>query len=209
MPEDSITRWIGELKSADAGAAQQELWNRYFNRLVGLARKLLRGAAQRVEDEEDVVLNALHSFFRGAQAGRFPDLRDRTDLWPLLVKITAHKAFNQLERQHAQKRGGGRVRGESVFMDGGADSDIAGIEQVIGGEPTPDFAIAMAENCQRLLGQLDDDELREIARLKLEGYTNDEISARLGIVERTVERRLNRIRRQWAETEEAPRDDAT
>jgi hypothetical protein len=58
MPnDDSITHWIGQLKTGDdANSAQQELWNHYFNRLVGLARKLLRGAPQRVEDEEDVVL---------------------------------------------------------------------------------------------------------------------------------------------------------
>jgi RNA polymerase sigma factor (sigma-70 family) len=203
-PDDSITQWIGQLKTGDPGVAgrataQQELWNHYFHRLVGLARKLLRGAPQRVEDEEDVVLGALNSFFRGAEGGRFPDLRDRTDLWPLLVKITAHKAINQLERHQAQKRGGGRVRGESVFLNGGADSDIAGIEQIVGAEPTPEFAVAMAEHCQKLLAVLDDDSLREIARLKLEGYTNEEIAERLGIVERTVERRLNRIRRQWTE----------
>jgi len=202
--DDSITQWIGQLKAGDPGAparviAEQELWNHYFHRLVGLARKLLRGAPQRVEDEEDVVLGALNSFFRGAEGGRFPDLRDRTDLWPLLVKITAHKAINQLERHQAQKRGGGKVRGESVFLNGGADSDIAGIEQIVGAEPTPEFAAAMAEHCQKLLAVLDDDSLREIARLKLEGYTNEEIAERLGIVERTVERRLNRIRRQWME----------
>jgi RNA polymerase sigma factor (sigma-70 family) len=202
--DDSITQWIGQLKAGDPGApgAQQELWNHYFNRLVGLARKLLRGAPQRVEDEEDVVLGALNSFFRGAEGGRFPDLRDRTDLWPLLVKITAHKAINQLERHQAQKRGGGKVRGESVFLNGGADSDIAGIEQIVGTEPTPEFAAAMAEHCQTLLAKLDERAtpgLREIARLKLEGYTNEEIAERLGIVERTVERRLNRIRRQWME----------
>jgi RNA polymerase sigma factor (sigma-70 family) len=198
--DDSITHWIGQLKTGDdARAAQQELWNHYFHRLVGLARKLLRGTPQRVEDEEDVVLGALNSFFRGAEGGRFPDLRDRTDLWPLLVKITAHKAINQLERHQAQKRGGGKVRGESVFINGGADSDIAGIEQIVGTEPTPDFAAAMAEHCQKLLAVLDDDSLRQIARLKLEGYTNEEIAQQMGIVERTVERRLNRIRRQWME----------
>jgi DNA-directed RNA polymerase specialized sigma24 family protein len=48
---------------------------------------------------------------------------------------------------------------------------------------------------------LEDDELRAIARLKLEGFTNPEIAERLGVVERTVERRLNRIRRQWSEGE--------
>jgi RNA polymerase sigma factor (sigma-70 family) len=196
---ESISQWIGQVKQGNNDHAQQELWNRYFRRLAGLARKLLRGAPQRVEDEEDVVLNALDSFFRGARIGRFPDLHDRTDLWPLLVKITARKAFNQLDKERAQKRGGGRVRGESVFLDGGADEDLAGIEQVVGEEPSPQFAAQVAEQCERLLAMLEDDELRTIARLKLEGFTNPEIAQRLGVVERTVERRLSRIRRQWAE----------
>jgi RNA polymerase sigma factor (sigma-70 family) len=200
--DESITHWIGQVKAGSDGAAQQELWNRYFRRLSGFARKLLRGAPQRAEDEEDVALCALDSFFRGAEAGRFPDLRDRTDLWPLLVKITAHKAYNQLERQNAQKRGGGQVRGESVFLDGGADSNTAGLEQIVGDDPTPEFAAQVTEQFTLLLERLDEP-LRPIARMKLEGYTNTEISAKLGVVERTVERRLNLIRRIWAEDVEA------
>jgi RNA polymerase sigma factor (sigma-70 family) len=200
--DESITHWIGQVKAGSDGAAQQELWNRYFRRLSGFARKLLRGAPQRAEDEEDVALCALDSFFRGAEAGRFPDLRDRTDLWPLLVKITAHKAYNQLERQNAQKRGGGQVRGESVFLDGGADSNTAGLEQIVGDDPTPEFAAQVTEQFTLLLERLDEP-LRPIARMKLEGYTNTEISAKLGVVERTVERRLNLIRRIWAEDAEA------
>jgi DNA-directed RNA polymerase specialized sigma24 family protein len=40
--------------------------------------------------------------------------------------------------------------------------------------------------------------LRSVATYKLEGYTNDEIAARLGCVTSTVERKLARIRGQWA-----------
>jgi DNA-binding NarL/FixJ family response regulator len=47
-----------------------------------------------------------------------------------------------------------------------------------------------------------DESLRPIARMKLEGYTNTEISAKLGVVERTVERRLNLIRRIWTQDAE-------
>ena len=195
---DSITHWIGQLKEGDEAAAQQELWDRYFRRLTALARKLLRGTPQRAEDEEDVVLAALDSFFRGARGGRFPRLHDRMDLWPLLVKITARKAVNQIQKQRAQKRGGGNVRGESVFTDWAGD-DTAGIEQIVGTEPTPDFAAQVAEQCEHLLTSLEDESLRAIARLKLEGYTNPEISEKIGVVERTVERRLRRIRREWSD----------
>jgi DNA-directed RNA polymerase specialized sigma24 family protein len=56
----------------------------------------------------------------------------------------------------------------------------------------------VAEDCQRLLDSLGDETLRQIAQLKLEGYTNEEISEQLDCVPRTVERKLERIREKWA-----------
>jgi hypothetical protein len=47
--------------------------------------------------------------------GRYPRLKDGDDLWKLLVTITCHKAASQARRVRARKRGGGHVRGESVF----------------------------------------------------------------------------------------------
>ena len=70
-PETSVTQWIDRLKAGDPDAAQ-ELWERYFRRLVGLARKKLRAAPRRAADEEDVALSAFDSFCRGAEQGRFP-----------------------------------------------------------------------------------------------------------------------------------------
>ena len=196
--ESSVTHWIEELKSGDEGTAQQELWNRYFGRLVALARKKLRNLPQRAEDEEDVVLSAMDSFFEGARQGQFPQLNDRSNLWPLLVKITARKAMNQLKKQRALKRGAGQVRGESVFANAANPGRQPDMGQVVGHEPTPDFALQTSEECQRLLGLLSD-ELREVAELKLQGFSNREIAQQLGVVERTTERKLNLIRKHWSE----------
>src|SRR6266403_2686702 len=77
--EASVTRWIDRLKAGDPDAAQK-LWERYFRRLVGLARKKLRAAPRRAADEEDVALSAFDSFCRGAGQDRFPQLHDRLDL---------------------------------------------------------------------------------------------------------------------------------
>ena len=44
---------------------------------------------------------------------------------------------------------------------------------------------------------LDDDDLRRVALDRMEGYTNDEIAARLGCARRTVARRLDVIRQTW------------
>jgi DNA-directed RNA polymerase specialized sigma24 family protein len=194
----SVTHWLNELKTGDERAAQQALWDRYFERLAALARKKLRHLPRRAADEEDVVLSAFESFFCGVRQGRFPLLSDRNSLWPLLVTITARKACNQLKHERADKRGGGRVRGESVFAPP-AESPHEGIEQVIGDIPTPGFALQVTEECQRRLDLLDDDSLRRVAWLKLSGYTVPEISRELAVVERTVERKLERIRKLWSE----------
>jgi DNA-directed RNA polymerase specialized sigma24 family protein len=193
----SVTHWIEGLKGGDAEAAQK-LWERYSERLARLALRKLRAARRRVEDEEDAALSAFDSFCRGAQQGRFPQLADRNDLWRLLVLITARKAIDLLKREKRLTTGGGKVGGESAFA-GAPGSPGAGIEQVVGNEPTPEFAAQVAEECQRLLDKLGDDELRSIAVWKMEGHTNEEIAVLLGCAVPTVERRLRLIRKLWQE----------
>ena len=55
----SVTHWIEQLKAGEGSDAQQQLWNRYFRRLVRLADKQLGDTPRRVADQEDVALNAL------------------------------------------------------------------------------------------------------------------------------------------------------
>jgi DNA-directed RNA polymerase specialized sigma24 family protein len=197
----SVTHWIDLLKGGDPAAVQQ-LWEAYFPRLVGLARKKLRESPRRAADEEDVALSAFDSFFDGAARGRFPRLADREDLWHVLVTITARKALQLLRHEQRQKRGGGAVRGESAFHDGaGAGSEEAGLEQVLGSEPTPEFAAQVAEEYQQLLARLGDADLCKVAVWKMEGYSNKEIAGRLVCVPRTVERKLRLIRTLWGQEE--------
>jgi RNA polymerase sigma factor (sigma-70 family) len=193
----SVTLWIDQLKAGEASEAQEQLWNRYFSRLVAVARNKLRASPRRHADEEDVVLSAFETFFRGVPAGRFPDLRDRNNLWPLLVRITVRKALNQVRDGNAQKRGGGHVRGESLWPV--ASSSLAGgLGDFAGDDPTPQFAAEVAEQCRLLLDPLSE-ELQSVARMKLDGHTVQEIATRLGTSPRTIERRLESIRRLWEE----------
>jgi DNA-directed RNA polymerase specialized sigma24 family protein len=76
-------------------------------------------------------------------------------------------------------------------------AEDAAIDQLLGTEPTPAFAAQVAEECQRLLESLRDADLRTIAVWKMEGYTIEEIAAMLGRAPRTVERKLDLIRRRW------------
>ena len=63
--------------------------------------------------------------------------------------------------------------------------------------PTPELAALVAEDFRLLLQRLSDDELRAIAVLKLEGWTNTEIAAKTGRSLPTIERRLRLIRDIW------------
>jgi RNA polymerase sigma factor (sigma-70 family) len=200
MAEDDVTQWIMRLADGDEAAAQA-IWERYFERLVHLARKKLEGLPRRVADEEDVALSAMKSFCRAVKQRQFPRLKDRNDLWKILVTITINKAAEQCRWQRAQKRGGGYVRGESVFHQNDRLDNDGGIDRVLGDEPTPQLAAVLAETCQRLLEQLRDETLKKIAVHKMEGYTNTEIAEELNCTVRTVERKLARIRKTWEQPE--------
>jgi len=194
----SVSRWIDGLKAGDRAAAQP-LWDRYFARLVRLARLKLRAAHRSgaVEDEEDAALSAFESFCAGVEHGRFTQLADRDDLWRLLVLITARKASAQVRRGRRQKRGAGRIVGETELSLAARDGDLGGLEQIIGSEPTPEFAAMAVEEYTRLLEMLGDESLRQVAQWRMEGYTVDEIAERLGCARRTVARRLELIRTLW------------
>ena len=194
--DDSVSQWIDGLKAGEEAAAAK-LWQRYYGRLIGLARKKLGDSPRRVADEDDVVLAAFQSFFQRAAENRFPNLNDRDDLWHLIVCITERKAYDQLESQSRQKRGPGLVAGESAFVDLHASGGRAGINEVAGPEPSPEFAAEMVEAVDRLFDKLADVQLRQIALHKLEGYTNEEIAGKIGRSLPTVERRLRLIRETW------------
>jgi len=192
----SVSNWIAALKDGDSAAAQP-LWERYYRQLVGLARKKLGTATRQVADEEDVVQNAFHSFFKALGQGRFPQLDDRDSLWRLLVVITANKALKQLTHANRLKRGGGTVTG-SMGINPFGDDDDAALVQVVGTEPTPDFAAQVAEEYGRLLQLLGDETLQQVAVLKMEGSDNDEIAEKIGCSRRTVARKLESIRVLWS-----------
>jgi len=199
--DGSVTRWIGDLKSGGDSAAQH-LWERYFHRLVHLARARLRAAprAGAIADEEDAALSAFDSFCRGAARGRFPDLADRDGLWRLLVVITLRRVMGQVRRQGAERRGGGRLLGESARIGGDA-ADGGGLDRIAGDEPSPELAALVVDEYRRLREILGDDSLRRVLDLRLEGHTREEVAEKMGCAVSTVKRKLDVIRRTWLENE--------
>ena len=199
--QGSVSRCLLDLQAGNQDAARF-LWDRYFERLVRLARVRLRPARRSGEaDEEDVALSAFDSFCAGTAEGRFPDLAGRDELWRLLVVITARKAAAQARWQARKKRGGGRVVDEADLPAPGSSEEIGLLDRVVGREPTPEFALMVAEEYRNLLAALGDETLRQVATRRMEGYTTEEIADQLDCARRTVARRLDLIRKIWSEND--------
>jgi RNA polymerase sigma factor (sigma-70 family) len=201
MEDDPVTQWIEGLKAGDE-AAVADLWGRYFDRLVQLARQRLGTTPRRVADEEDVAVSVFRCLCAGAEHGRLAEISDRGDLWRVLVTMTLRKTIDQQRRLAGKKRGSGKVRGESVFVRRGEEGS-PGLQQFSDGIPTPQMMVIIEEEGQRLLEALDDETLKQVALWKLEGFTNDEIAGKLGLTTRSVERKLQRIREKWSQVLEA------
>jgi DNA-directed RNA polymerase specialized sigma24 family protein len=123
--------------------------------------------------------------------GRFPRLNDSTDLWKILITITERKAINQAKFASRIRR---TAEGRSVsFVDAKHGESVS---------PSPWFCTQVAELYLELVGALGDDTLRSIVGWKIEGYTNEEIAAKLDCSLRSVERKLSIIKRKWIEASE-------
>ena len=200
MAEDAVTVWIKSLQDGNDEAAAK-LWNYCFPRLLNYSAGKLPENLRRMMDEEDVALSAFKSFCLGAKKGAFDNLAGRDELWRLLLCIAGRKASNHLRFETREKRGGGRVGGESIFLNAKENGSIddAAIAEAM---ESPEILAQFSEQMEFLMDQLGDDELRAIAILRIEGYSVDDISQRLSCAKRTVERRLKLIRAQWKQLEE-------
>lgn len=191
----SVTKLLEPLRRGDSRAVE-ELWRRYFQRMSAAARTELVGDYTAVADEEDAALSALRTFCQRFQEGQFTKIASRNDLWSMLVVLTRRKVARQRRHATRQKRGGGlrRVPLGCLSADdpegkGWSKIEDKGWASILHG--------GLDARCQELLELLPDESLQRVAIRKLEGYTNKEIAAQLGIAERSVERKLKHIRAIW------------
>lgn len=177
---DLVLRWQG----GDQEAAG-ELFLRYAERLLALARSRLSARMARHLDPEDVVQSAYRSFFVGARDGRFV-LRRSGDLWRLLVAITVHKLQHQVERHTAGKR--------AISRECRDQSDAVSLQaSVLARAPTPAEAAALADTLEHVLSSLEPRQ-RRMVELRLQGYQLEEIAQAVQRSERTVRRILDQVK---------------
>jgi RNA polymerase sigma factor (sigma-70 family) len=187
----SVTLLLTQLKAGDRTAAE-EIWKRFFGRVVSLARHRLGTGPRQVADEEDIAASAMGAMYAGISDGRFRQLSDRDDLWQILCMLTSRKAANHFRRYSRQQQ----VGESAITAAGSADTNAPGLEFIAAASPTAAYLDSLAIECEELLALLDD-RLREVAILRLHGYTNQEIAEQLGRSVKSVERYLKLIRVEW------------
>ncbi len=192
MQPQSVSKLIMLLQSEDESLAQSELWRRYY---VDIAQRVSRRLERRfcaAADEEDIALSTMDSFFRGMQEGRFPNLRRREELWNLLLTIAYRKVLKHRKAAATATRGGGAVQHLASLQADFADRST-GFE-FVDVNPSEEEIAMMVEEITEDLG---DPVLRTIAVRRLQGFTDKEIARQLGVTERTVIRKRQRIQAIW------------
>ncbi len=183
--DQHLDQLLAKLASGDQDAATK-LFERYVERLVGLARGRLQAGLRAKVDAEDVVQSVFKSFFRAQGKGQFA-FDDWSGLWGLLVTMTVRKCGRRAAEFYAARRD---VRREGHRRN--ADEDQGDFE-VADPEPTGAEAALLTELVEQLMSELDARD-QQVLTLRLQGYTVPEISQQIGRTERTVQRILERIK---------------
>ena len=182
LPTDKVL--LDLWRAGDEQAARQ-LFDTYVERLLALARRRISQRLAGRVDPEDVVQSVFRTFFHRAREGQF-HVADQDELGKLLVRITVHKTLRQVAFHQAAKR-----NLQQEVAQGPEPQQR--LQELFDREPTPDEAVTFLDQLEHFLSRLRPQE-RQILELRLQGFSNDEIAARLGIYDRKIRRAIERVR---------------
>ncbi len=168
-----MSNWFRRVLAGEPGS-EQELVERYTQRLVGLARRHLPEHVRRRVDPEDVVQSVYRTFFRRLNEGEFA-FDDSHDVWRLLAAITYRKAQNASKFHQRDCRD---VR-RDLPIEGDAPP----------ADPGPAEVEMLYECLQRLLADLPE-HYRTVVVRRLEGESIEQIATQVQRSRRTVLRVL-------------------
>lgn len=185
MSDSETARLVERWRAGDQSAAT-ELHDRYVIRLIALVRKKLESKYSHRISPDDVVQSAWRTFFRRASNGQY-DLRRSGDLWRLMSKIAVNKLKIRQRYHDAARRSPDR---EWTPTD---PVDVESLSAISSTEPDPADAAALLDLVERFMQELAPDD-RTILEHRLQDCSVPEIAEKYGRTERTIRRRLERIR---------------
>lgn len=185
MPEPPGDESLFDRACGGDEEAARQLYERYVDRLLAVARRRIGERLARRVDADDIVQSAFRTFFRRAREGKFV-LSERDDLCKLLTRITLNKTLRQANHHRAARRDVNRDN------QAGPESEEA-VARVLAKGPTPEAICAFMDELEHFFSRLRPQD-RQILMLRMDGHTTAEIAQRLGTYERDVYRLLERIR---------------
>jgi RNA polymerase sigma-70 factor (ECF subfamily) len=189
--QDQPVNLQNRLQAGDPQAAE-EVFRRFSDSLIRLARDRLSSKINGRVDAEDVVQSAYRSFFMTTRDGGYSFERWR-EVWLLLVAITMNKLRDQVKRHQAEKR---CVALEQHFAS--EDSLLVLGAASLAREPSPVEALTLVDEVKELLRPLDPLE-RRMVELRLKGNQLREIAVATERSVPTVRRLLDRVKEQLRE----------
>ena len=188
----SVTQLLEDARQGDETSLNR-LFNRFYARLKKWAGRELDPAKCREFDADDIAIEAFHSFCKGILHGKFPKLGDRHSLQALLATITIRKAINKIDYANAQKRGEGRVRGESIFEStNDSVENNQGFESVKSEGLSPAEKVILDDQIEYYLGVLPEN-LKPTTQRLLLGFSPREIASEFKRSTRAIEIQRKRI----------------
>ena len=100
--------------------------------------------------------------------------------------MTQNKVIDHARANNCQKRGNGKVSGDSIFINNSSNSASSGWDNFCSNVPTPYELSVVQEQMNQLINLLSDEKQREIAKLRLIGNSDEDIADIMGISKRTV-----------------------
>ena len=189
---NNLADCLERVRAGDLNAVA-ELYERYFDRSVRLARSRLTDGEGRIIDEEEAAVSALDSLIFRVQVGNYGDLRDHLELWRILAKIVDRKVTKYRRKMYGKRRSAGKplLSVDAPFSESSSGSG----QPLLANEPSP-ISLAIAnDTLQNLIDHLGDSETKMILLMRLEGFTDIEIADRMGHSRQWVARRGMAIRR--------------
>ena len=169
---------------AGSESAARDLFDKYCERLMKLAKRRIGQRMASRFDPEDVIQSAFRTFFTRVKNDEFT-FEAEDDLFKLLVRLTVRKTLRRIEHHSAAKRNPNLEAAQRT-------DDVEPFSLVASHTVTPDMEVALIDEFQDFIGNLPELD-RKVIELKIQGYSTVEIAEQVGSYERKVRRVLERI----------------
>jgi RNA polymerase sigma-70 factor (ECF subfamily) len=183
---------LNRFRSGDEDAALQ-LYFRYAERLLKLAKRETPQELATRFDPEDIVQSVFRTFFRRAASGQY-EAPEGDELWKLLLVMALNKVRGRGAYHRADKRD---IRRTQPIPD--SDAGVVVARNAGGGDNNEEARNILCLSVEEIISNQPESH-RAVIRLRIDGMEVQEIALKEQRSKRTVERILQSFRKELIES---------